>query len=134
MDENCDGDTTLRWTQTFYADSDADGYENVSLSIAFAAHRRFVDNGDDCNDTDSGVQPFMPQRGGCATARLTAVASLESLGEVDLDRDGYVTCDLGVDPLLWEDLPSSRWVVGIVTTATPIGTGATELCSSIFEL
>ncbi|MEC8381770.1 MAG: MopE-related protein [Myxococcota bacterium] len=139
VDENCDGDTTFAAVdlQTFYADSDADGYGNASLSIDFCSPPPgYVDNGDDCNDTDSDVQPFMPEDAELCNGKVDRCEnlSLESLGEVDLDGDGYVACELDVDPLLWED-----------SSIIPLGggdcddgnadryPGATELCNGIFE-
>jgi|GEM_PF-1528799 len=62
IDENCDGDTTfgvpLIELPSWYPDSDGDGYGNPSFVIQLCEQPlNYVDNADDCNDTDEWVHP-----------------------------------------------------------------------------
>jgi large repetitive protein len=139
IDENCDGDPIFAAVDlsTFYADSDADGYGNINLTIQLCSlPSGYVSNADDCNDTDSEVQPFMPATAEICNGKIDRCEnqSLQLTDELDLDGDGYVTCELDVNPLLWGDQSN-----------IPLGGGdcddsnadrypnAAELCNGIFE-
>ena len=60
-DNDCDGDTDeddATDAETFYADSDGDGYGDPKDSTASCeAPSGYVDNSDDCDDSDASVSP-----------------------------------------------------------------------------
>ncbi|MEC8380518.1 MAG: putative metal-binding motif-containing protein, partial [Myxococcota bacterium] len=70
VDNDCDGDVDELVQRTFYADLDQDGYGDPNVSqegcaLPFA----YIDNADDCDDSNSSLNP------------------------ADLDGDGFSTCD-----------------------------------------
>ena len=61
VDNNCNGTIDENLTlNTYYADSDGDGYGNPVSSIQNCGHiSGYVDNKDDCDDLNSLVYPFV---------------------------------------------------------------------------
>ena len=58
IDNNCDGNTDEGVTNTYYQDSDADGYGNPSVAVqACSAPSGYVSNDADCNDGNSAIHP-----------------------------------------------------------------------------
>ena len=58
LDDDCDGTVDEDLYQTFYADSDGDGFGDVSQTVEDCAMPSgYIDNPDDCNDTDAAVHP-----------------------------------------------------------------------------
>ena len=88
VDENCDGDTTFAAVdlQTFYADSDADGYGNTSLSIDFCSPPPVMSTTGTTATTPTRMFNFMPEDAELCNGKVDRCEnlSLESLGEVDL--------------------------------------------------
>ena len=57
-DNDCDGISDEEVTIDFYGDADEDGFGNPDLTITGCdAPSGFVDNADDCDDTNRGVYP-----------------------------------------------------------------------------
>jgi hypothetical protein len=60
-DNDCDGEIDEEVQQTFYTDSDGDGYGNPeSPVLACELTSGFADNPDDCDDTDEQAPPVCP--------------------------------------------------------------------------
>jgi hypothetical protein len=59
IDDNCDGITDNNVVYVnYYADADADGFGNSGLSVlACVQPSGYTNNNDDCNDTDSTINP-----------------------------------------------------------------------------
>ena len=58
VDNNCDGDVDEGVTETFYTDSDGDGFGNGDSTVeACDAPDGTVPNGNDCDDTETSVFP-----------------------------------------------------------------------------
>jgi len=58
IDDNCDGNLDDEASLTFHPDADGDGYGNPSVSTqACIAPAGYVDNAQDCNDTDPAIHP-----------------------------------------------------------------------------
>ncbi len=59
VDNDCDGSVDERVQRTFYVDSDRDGYgeEGGTPVLACVPPAMHVENGDDCDDSDSTVRP-----------------------------------------------------------------------------
>ena len=86
VDNDCDGDTDEGVTETYYADTDSDGYgdsstttEDCSLPSGYAA------DATDCDDTESSVNP----------------GAIEVCNDVDDDCDGSI--DEGATSIFYED-------------------------------
>mgnify|MGYP001583346782 CR=1 FL=1 len=61
-DDDCDGDVDEGVTKVVYADHDGDGFGNDEESTeACATSAGFVENGNDCDDTDAAVYPSAPE-------------------------------------------------------------------------
>ena len=94
---------------TFYADADSDGQGNSLFTVAVCeAPYGYVDNNDDCNDTDPDVLSGMPVDWEQCNGKLDRCEEDDgslSLPEVerDSDGDGYVECALDVNPFQWAD-------------------------------
>jgi len=132
VDENCDGDMTYgvhpSLLPSWYPDSDGDGYGNPSFVIQICQQpQSYVDNADDCNDTDEWVHPeddflhvdgagqFIDHRELCNgkvdLCENDLQGDLTPLdNELDFDGDGYVECTVDVDPLQWEN--SNQSILG----------------------
>lgn len=95
IDNNCDeqvDEAGATGGATFYADSDGDSYGNAAdTETACSAPSGFVDNDDDCDDGDSGVNPSAievcdDQDNNCDGATDEGVATTYFR---DADGDGY---------------------------------------------
>jgi len=85
-DNNCDGSTDEGVEQSFFGDADQDGYGNPDLSITGCdAPSGFVDNSDDCDDTNASVYP----------------EATETCDEQDNDCDGTIDEDDAEDAATW---------------------------------
>ncbi len=88
-DDDCDEIVDDMWSddaKTFYADDDADGFGTARLELrACVAPSGFVDNADDCDDTDAAVSPVAD----------------ETCDGRDDDCDGVVDEDSAIDALSW---------------------------------
>ncbi len=113
LDNNCDGNTDdgTAGASVWYADADADGYGDVSVTIeACEAPAGYVATGDDCDDTDPAYNP------GVVESDCTDPNDYNcdgAAGTTDADADGYIAC---------EDCDD---------TSADISPGATELCDSV---
>ena len=88
VDEDCDGtvDEQAIDGDTWYADSDTDGYGDASDSVQDCNHPSgTVDNDDDCDDTDATINP----------------AATEQCDSADNDCDGTVDEDDASDATTW---------------------------------
>ena len=73
LDDNCDGlvDNGAIDSQTWYADSDGDGFGNSSYGLdACSQPNGYVSDADDCDDNNADINP-------------------DSVWYIDLDGDGY---------------------------------------------
>jgi hypothetical protein len=110
LDDNCDGSTDEGVTNTYYTDSDADGF-GVDFIVpiqACEALNGYADNSDDCDDTRFSVNPDAQEicdddlDNDCDTFidDSTCVDLVEgSIG----DKDGGVNLDQDIDKELDED-------------------------------
>jgi hypothetical protein len=86
IDNNCDDvvDTDAADRSTFYLDSDSDGYGDEAESVqSCAAPSGYVDNLDDCDDTNDGVYL------GAEPACDGSDGDCDGLIDNDADGDGY---------------------------------------------
>jgi hypothetical protein len=104
VDDDCDGtaDEGAADAVTWYQDSDADDYGDVSVyTTACDAPPGYVDNGDDCDDTDSTTSPV----------------ALEFCNSNDDDCDGVVDEDDAVDAGAWyRDADGDTYGAAALTT------------------
>jgi predicted outer membrane repeat protein len=85
-DEDCDGTVDEEVTQTWYADTDGDGFGNPASAMdACEAPAGYIPNGTDCDDTSVAVYP----------------GNTETCDGLDNDCDG--TADDGVDAVFYAD-------------------------------
>ena len=78
IDDDCDGIVDEDLQSVYYLDSDGDGYGGVDATeVACEAPSGFVDNVDDCDDSDPAVNP----------------GAQEICNEIDDDCDGAVDAD-----------------------------------------
>jgi large repetitive protein len=86
FDNNCDNQADEDVTETYYVDSDSDGFGNEEITTeACEAPAGFVSNGSDCDDTDASSYP----------------SAEEVCDGFDNNCDGEV--DEGIDLLYYED-------------------------------
>ena len=136
IDDDCDGSIDDGMVATnWYEDVDSDGYGDASSVVAdCVSPTGYVNNDDDCDDTDNGVYP----------------GAIEVCDDIDQDCDGRID-DSAVDGTTWyRDADSDAYgnasvtsvacdaPVGYVANATDcndaaaaINPGATEICNSI---
>ena len=156
IDENCDGDPVYRvpphLLNSWYPDSDGDGYGNPNFVIRMCLQPlNYVDNPDDCNDTDFWVHPeddllHVDASGQPIDHRELCNGKIDlcendldgSLTPLDDERDddgdGFVECTLDVAPLLWED-PNSHISGGedCDDTRSYRYPNAPERCNGLFD-
>ena len=106
IDNDCDGSTDEADAideSTWYEDSDGDGYGALStLVIACDAPFGHVDNGSDCNDTNSTINPDADEvcdneDNNCDGLVDDASATDSTLWYVDYDGDGYGSDTITMD-------------------------------------
>ena len=86
VDDDCDGDVDEDVEETFYADADGDGAGDPGVStLGCEPSAGFVDNDDDCDDTDAAVGPN----------------ATEVCNEIDDDCDGTIDEDDAADAPTW---------------------------------
>ncbi|WP_370476087.1 MopE-related protein [Tamlana flava] len=86
IDNDCDGQVDEGVKNTYYADTDGDGYGNIGTSIlACSAPEGYVSNNSDCNDNESASYP----------------GNVEVCDGIDNDCDGQV--DEGVENTYYAD-------------------------------
>ena len=133
VDNDCDGDTDEGVTETYYADTDSDGYgdsssttEDCSLPSGYAA------NATDCDDTETSVNP----------------GAIEICNDIDDDCDGSI--DEGATSIFYEDTDGDGYGDSSSTTEdceapsgysadgsdcddddAAINPGATEVCDEV---
>ena len=79
VDQNCDGVAEI--LSLYYLDGDEDGYGNWNTEIsAYCVPDGYVENNEDCNDTNAGVHP----------------GSSETCNFIDDDCNGYTDDGTGV--------------------------------------
>jgi hypothetical protein len=100
LDNDCNGDTdedSASDALTFYADTDSDGYgDPSSTQVACEVGSGFVEDDQDCDDTDSKVNPAATEicdtlDNDCDGATDDASASDATTWYIDYDSDGYGT-------------------------------------------
>ena len=100
LDNDCNGDTdedSASDALTFYADSDSDGYgDPSSTQVACQASSGFVEDAQDCDDTDAAVNPDATevcdtQDNDCDGLTDDARAVDAATWYIDYDSDGYGT-------------------------------------------
>ena len=98
LDNDCNGDTdedSATDALTFYADTDSDGYgDPSSTQVACEVGSGFVEDDQDCDDTDSKVNPSATETcdgldNDCDGATDDASASDAATWYIDYDADGY---------------------------------------------
>jgi large repetitive protein len=88
FDNDCDNQADEDVTETFYADSDNDGFGSQGITVdACSAPSGFVSNGSDCDDTDASAYP--------SAEEICDGADNDCNGEVDDGLDGifYIDAD-----------------------------------------
>ena len=92
VDDNCNGQINEGVGNTYYADTDGDGYGNAASStVACTQPSGFVSNSSDCNDNINGINPAATEI--CNTADDDCDGQInEGVGNTyfaDTDGDGY---------------------------------------------
>jgi len=86
VDDDCDGSTDESGGSNWYADTDGDGYGNLStLSVSCTAPTGYVSNSTDCDDTSNSVYP----------------GAAEFCNDIDDDCDGRIDESGAVDEATW---------------------------------
>jgi hypothetical protein len=91
-DDDCDGQVNEGVGNTYYADTDGDGYGNASSStVACTQPAGYVTSSNDCNDTNANINPAATEV--CNTADDDCDGQInEGVGNTyyaDTDGDGY---------------------------------------------
>ncbi|MEL6341668.1 MAG: putative metal-binding motif-containing protein [Myxococcota bacterium] len=91
IDNDCDGIVDEGLLQTWYADTDADGFGDPnSATEACAQPADYTDNSDDCDDTSALFFPGAPEDD-CAD--VSDYNCDGSVGYADNDEDGVAACE-----------------------------------------
>jgi len=97
VDDDCDGgvdEDSAVDSNTWYADSDGDGYGDAGASIgACSQPSGYVGDATDCDDGDAAVSPSATET--CDGVDQDCSGSLSWL-EVDADGDGLLACELSL--------------------------------------
>lgn len=89
LDDNCNGLTDEGVQVLFYADQDADGFGGVSpTTLACSAPAGFSDNSDDCNDSNSNINPSAIELCNLIDDNCNALVDEGVLNTFYLDADG----------------------------------------------
>ena len=132
LDNNCNGQIDESVKNTYYQDTDADGYGNASVSVqACTAPAGYVSNNTDCNDNNAAVKP----------------GAVEICNGIDDDCDGQI--DEGVKNTYYQDTDADGYgnsSVSVQACTAPAGyvsnntdcndnnaaikPGATEICGN----
>ena len=102
IDNDCDGIVDEDVQQTFYLDTDSDGYgDPLSTVLACSAPEGTVSNNQDCDDVNSEVSPVADEvcdemDNDCDGLVDEATALGSSTWYMDGDGDGYGTVDVSV--------------------------------------
>ncbi len=124
IDDDCDGMTDEGVQNTYYADTDSDGFGDPgNTSMACTAPAGFITDNTDCDDTDNTVYPGAPE---LCDGQDNNCDGILPTDEIDNDSDGYVECTF--DPAVWEG--SSNVVGGDDCDDNDINNypGNTEVC------
>ncbi len=92
IDNNCDGQADEEVTETFYADSDGDGFGNESIQTeACTVPDGYVSNGSDCDDTHAETYPSAEEICDGLDNNCDGTVDEDLLVSfyVDNDQDGY---------------------------------------------
>ena len=107
IDNDCDGQTDEGLTNTYYADSDSDGYGDPNVStIACSAPAGHVTDNTDCDDSDAAVNP----------------AATEVCDGIDNDCDGQT--DEGLTNTYYADADSDGYgnpSISVMACSAPAG-------------
>jgi hypothetical protein len=92
FDNNCDNQADEEVTETYFADSDGDGFGNSGITVeACSPPSGFSSNGSDCDDTDASSYPSAEET--CDDADNDCNGEIDDgIGElffVDGDNDGF---------------------------------------------
>lgn len=132
IDNNCNGQIDEGVKNTYYQDSDGDGYGNATVSVQVcAAPTGYVSNNTDCNDNNAAVKP----------------GAVEICNGIDDDCDGQI--DEGVKNTYYQDSDGDGYgksTVSVQACTAPTGyvsnstdcndnnaaikPGATEICGN----
>jgi hypothetical protein len=115
----CDGDCSDEnadsvWTDTYYMDADGDGYgDNANYEELCGWMPGYVENNDDCDDTDAGKNWGTDDDGDGHSSCSDCDDSNWSIGATDEDGDGWSACP--DDPADCDDnngsiYPGSTWI------------------------
>jgi hypothetical protein len=106
LDNNCNDTTDEAVTNTYYADTDTDGFgDENSIVEACDKPTGYVDNNEDCNDSDSNIQPTATEQ--CDSIDNNCDGFIDETGAIgsqgwylDSDGDGFgdstnfqISCD-----------------------------------------
>ncbi len=88
VDDNCDGQLDEGVQQTFFADTDGDGYGDINNSVlACSAPSGFVGNSTDCNDANVNINPGSTEV--CNNLDDNCDGQIDEGNVCDGDGDGY---------------------------------------------
>jgi parallel beta-helix repeat protein len=89
-DNNCDGQTDEGVKNTYYADSDGDGYGDLNITLEdCTVPSGYVNDNTDCDDTDPDRYPGNPE---VCDGKDNDCSGAPDADEVDGDSDGVMIC------------------------------------------
>jgi hypothetical protein len=91
-DDDCDGDIDNVGLSTYFADTDGDGFGDAAVTIQdCTAPLGYVDNNDDCDDTDENINPDATEV--CGNGTDEDCDGFDNIADItyyqDNDGDGY---------------------------------------------